>query len=138
MQLAVTPPVVDQCPPGLISIQGRCVQVAFPQFDPGSLFGGGRRPPTPPTPANPRTNVGGGTDGQPPKVGGPAPTPLPQGGGVGAPIPSGSSSGVLKSGGLNPAQALRCRPPQSLNREGRCVCENGMLGANCDQSRPIR
>jgi hypothetical protein len=132
LQLAVDPPV-EPCGPGLTYLQGRCVQLAVPQpkvFDSGVPFDWRRRPPKPPL-------TGGGSDGTQ-KVGGPAPTPLPPAG-TGATIPPlGTSGGVLKPGGSGAAQALRCVPPQTLNREGRCVCANGMLGANCDQSHSVR
>jgi hypothetical protein len=138
LQLAVTPPA-DPCPQGFALHQGRCVQVVTPQptvFDFGPLFGGGgRRPPNPATTPAPTTptrpaNVGGGTDGT--NRPGPAPTPLPQGTGTGAPIPSGFSTGVIKPGGSNAANALRCQAPRQIIN-GVCACPRGLSGANCDQ-----
>jgi hypothetical protein len=98
-------------------------------FDPGTLFDWRPKPrPTPPA------NVGGGTDGT--NKPGTAPTPIPQPSGGGIPP---VNTTTLKPGGLGAANALRCNAPQTWNaREGRCVCANGLLGANCDQSPGLR
>jgi hypothetical protein len=129
VEVASGPPA-DPCLPGLTYLQGRCVQLAAPQMqtiDPGALFDARPRP------RRERTSGGGSDSAQRPASPTPATTAPPPS----ATVPLPSSSGVLRPGGSNAAQALRCQPPQTL-RDGRCVCANGMLGANCDQSHPVR
>lgn len=124
LQIAVAPS--NPCPPGFAFYQGRCVQTGNPQIftiDPGTNFGGGRRPPKPPT------NFGGGSDGTQ-RSGGPAPMPLPPSS-AGTQIPSGTGGGVLKQGGSGAAQALRCQAPRRIIN-GVCACPGGASGANCE------
>jgi hypothetical protein len=47
------------------------------------------------------------------------------------------STGVLRPGGSNAAQALRCQPPRQIIN-GVCACRHGWTGANCDIDVSVR
>jgi hypothetical protein len=154
LNFAIQPPV-DRCPPGLTSIQGRCVQLGGPQpVDPfsnsGVLGGGGRRPPIPPAAQTcpPDRPVGTFPNCCPPYTvsdgrGGCGGSDTVQKGGVSVPPPgakipvpsSTTSQNVLTRGGGGAAGAIRANPCQSWQvlRNGVCACPIGMTGSRCEQ-----
>jgi hypothetical protein len=117
-QLAVNPPPV-QCPPGLVNVQGMCVQVT----NPFGIFGTGESQKRQQQPSS-----GGGNDMAKKPAAPAAPTQPPAGGQV----PTVFNSGTIKPGPSGAAQALRCQAPRQMIN-GVCACPGGASGDNCEK-----